>query len=106
VSVRWGGEGNRYFLHEQRQQRTLATQVRGMAEPVQCCHCQGVYDLATVTRVTVTARYADCSVWQAPCCQFTVDDRGETGWKSIPDYRRIMWMDDNLDSTTETKGDR
>lgn len=44
--------------------------------PVQCLHCRGVYDSALVT---VTARYADCSVWVSPCCRRTVDDRPE-GW--------------------------
>lgn len=47
-----------------------------MFSPVQCTHCSGVYDLGTVT---VTARYTDCSMWKAPCCGLTVDDRGETG---------------------------
>lgn len=59
---------------------------RGMHQPVRCAHCGGIYDLGTVT---VTARYADCSMWQAPCCGLTVDDREETGWKSLSDYTRI-----------------
>lgn len=58
-----------------------------MSQPVRCRRCHaGVYDLGTVE---VIARYADCSVWKAPCCGATVDDRGETGWKSIQDYERI-----------------
>ena len=56
---------------------------RGMTSPVECAYCHQVYDLGTVT---VTARYMDCSVWKSPCCDRTVDDRGETGWKSIKDY--------------------
>jgi hypothetical protein len=55
----------------------------GMVSPVRCAYCSRVYDLGTVT---VTARYMDCSVWKSPCCDRTVDDRGETGWKSIKDY--------------------
>lgn len=47
--------------------------------------CSQVYDLAMVT---VTARYADCSVWTSPCCGRSVDDRGP-GWKSRPD---IEWL--------------
>jgi hypothetical protein len=58
----------------------------GMMSPVRCTHCGGVYDLGMVE---VTARYADCSVWKTPCCGATVDDRGETGWKSRSDYTRI-----------------
>jgi hypothetical protein len=58
----------------------------GMSQPAQCSHCHRIYDLGTVT---VTARYADCSMWKAPCCGLLVDDRGETGWKSFSDYRRL-----------------
>jgi hypothetical protein len=58
----------------------------GMHSPVRCT-CGGVYDLGTVT---VIARYADCSVWNAPCCGRQADDRGETGWKSLPDYTRVQ----------------
>ena len=57
-----------------------------MSQPVRCCRCGGIYDLG---KVVVTARYADCSMWSAPCCGATVDDRGETGWKTIQDYERI-----------------
>jgi hypothetical protein len=57
-----------------------------MSQPVRCNRCHGVYDLGTVT---VTARYTACSVWKAPCCGAVVDDRGETGWKSLSDYTRI-----------------
>lgn len=58
----------------------------GMHQPVECAHCHRVYDLGTVE---VTARYTDCSMWKAPCCGRTVDDRGETGWKSFKDYHRL-----------------
>jgi len=62
-------------------------QIDGMHQPVRCLRCnQGVYDLGTVE---VTARYADCSVWKAPCCGSVVDDRGETGWKTFNDYVRL-----------------
>jgi hypothetical protein len=58
----------------------------GMFQPVRCTHCRGIYDLG---KVEVTARYTDCSMWKAPCCGRTVDDRGETGWKSRSDYTRL-----------------
>jgi len=54
-----------------------------MFAPVRCAYCGQTYDLGYVT---ATARYADCSVWKAPCCGTVVDDRGETGWKSKKDY--------------------
>lgn len=57
-----------------------------MTFPVRCTYCSGVYDLGTVE---VTARYTDCSMWKSPCCGRTVDDRGETGWKSHQDYVRL-----------------
>lgn len=60
-----------------------AAAVEGMFSPARCAYCQGVYDLGMVD---VIARYADCSVWKSPCCGITVDDRGETGWKSKRDY--------------------
>jgi hypothetical protein len=61
-------------------------EIADMHQPVRCTWCGGVYDLG---KVKVTARYADCSMWKAPCCGNTVDDRGETGWKSRKDYERI-----------------
>jgi hypothetical protein len=63
--------------------RVKAELTAAMFMPVQCAYCQGVYDLG---KVTVTARYTDCSMWRSPCCDITVDDRGETGWKSRRDY--------------------
>lgn len=60
--------------------------MEGMFQPVRCTHCAGIYDLG---KVEVTARYVDCSMWKAPCCGRTVDDRGETGWKSRSDYTRL-----------------
>lgn len=56
-----------------------------MTSPVRCSHCSRLYDLGAVT---VTARYADCSVWKSPCCGRTVDDRGR-GLKAFPDFERI-----------------
>lgn len=44
----------------------------GMMSPVRCTYCGGIYDLAAVT---VTARYADCSMWTTPCCSRSADDR-------------------------------
>ena len=49
-----------------------------MSSPVQC-RCGHVYDLGTVT---VTQRYADCSVWTTPCCKVQVDDRHP--WPGVP----------------------
>lgn len=75
------------------------TDTRAFRDPVRCRRCRrGVYDLSTVE---VTARYADCSVWNAPCCGAQVDDRGDTGWTGRKDYDRIqpgsdptvMWLD-------------
>jgi len=57
-----------------------------MNDLVRCTHCGGTYRLGSVT---VTARYTDCSCWNAPCCGTQVDDRGETGWKTLKDYARI-----------------
>lgn len=54
-----------------------------MTYPVRCTYCSGIYDLS---KVEVTARYTDCSMWKAPCCGATVDDRGDTDWKSRKDY--------------------
>lgn len=56
-----------------------------MTSPVRCTHCGGVYDLG---RVTVTARYTDCSCWTSPCCKRPVDDRPQ-GWKSRPDIEKL-----------------
>lgn len=60
-------------------------EVESMTSPVRCAHCGGVYDLGTVA---LTARFLDCSVWKAPCCKRTVDDRGP-GWKTAADYERL-----------------
>jgi hypothetical protein len=52
---------------------------RATSNRVQCARCGGIYDLGGVETV---ARYADCTVFKAPCCGATVDDRR---WKSLPD---------------------
>lgn len=62
------------------------TDISGMFMPVRCTWCSGVYDAG---KVEVIARYTDCSMWKAPCCGTTVDDRGDTGWKSRKDYVRL-----------------
>jgi len=63
------------------------SRIADMMFPVRCLRCHtGIYDTA---KVTVTARYSDCSVWKTPCCGQTVDDRGETGWTLRKDYERI-----------------
>lgn len=50
---------------------------------VQCSHCRAVYDLGHGKRI---ARYADCDVFEAPCCHRQVDTRS---WKTFPDYRQL-----------------
>jgi len=50
--------------------------VSGMLAPMQCGWCGQVYDAGPVT---VIARYADCSMWKAPCCGITADDRQFVG---------------------------
>lgn len=65
-----------------------------MEKMVRCAYCGGTYNLSTVA---VTARYSDCSVWNSPCCNRVVDDRGETGWKSNKDYYVIDTPEDYLD---------
>ena len=48
---------------------------------VKCSWCGQVYDLGDVSNII--ARYADATVFEAPCCHRTVDDRS---WKSMPDF--------------------
>lgn len=76
--------GMRHLRHQL--DEIVAAQTADMTFPVRCTWCSGVYDVA---KVTVTARYTDCSIWKAPCCGRQVDDRGDTGWKSRKDYERI-----------------
>lgn len=47
-----------------------------MSYPVRCLGCGHVHDAGYVT---VTARYADCSMWKCPGCGRTVDDRPGVG---------------------------
>lgn len=73
-------------MNEHRVRQQIETDmIADMFKPVRCT-CGQVYDLGAVT---VTARYADCSMWKTPCCGRTADDRGETGWKSTQDYTVI-----------------
>jgi hypothetical protein len=67
----------RIQLHEE-------AEIESMTFPVRCAHCRRIYDLGAVE---VTARYLDCSVWKAPCCGRTVDDRGP-GW-GRKDYEEL-----------------
>lgn len=60
-------------LHGHRRQRA---DVSGMSFPARCTRCARVYDMG---KVTVVARYTDCSVWKCPGCGITVDDR-PVGW--------------------------
>jgi hypothetical protein len=55
-----------------------------MMIPVRCLRCNnGIYDL---TKVEVTERYTDCSVWMTPCCNVSVDDRT---WPGRAAYVRL-----------------
>lgn len=52
-----------------------------MRHPVRCKWCGTVHDGA---KVTVEARYADCSCWRCPGCDVLIDDRpGAWGGSSI-----------------------
>lgn len=55
------------------------------------CSCGAYYDSASVT---VIARYADCSVWKAPCCGRQTDDRtwvsGANQRVSVDEYNGRM----------------
>jgi hypothetical protein len=63
-----------------------ARMVETMSQPVRC-RCGAIYDLGTVT---VTARYADCSMWHTPCCQALIDDRGDgLSWPGVRYYTRL-----------------
>lgn len=63
-----------------KQMREMAS----MGSPVRCNHCGGLYDLQAVT---VTARYADCSVWDTPCCHRQVDTR--VRWSGDKHYEKL-----------------
>jgi len=60
------------YWFRQRYDDANFAQAEGMMFPARCRWCSGVYDLA---KVTVTGRYTDCSMWKAPCCGVTADDR-------------------------------
>lgn len=62
-----------------------AEAVAEMVSPVRCLICQAIYD---VGKVTVTARYTDCSVWMSPCCNVQVDDR-QRPWTATPGIETI-----------------
>lgn len=62
-----------------------------------CTHCQGTYNLGNVKTL---ARYADCTVFEAPCCGRTVDDRR---WKSLPDTEEV-WEPDPADLLIDAEG--
>ncbi|GAB7044943.1 hypothetical protein [Catenuloplanes indicus] len=65
---------------------TLAAEaVAEMVSPVRCLICSAIYD---VGKVTVTARYTDCSVWVSPCCNQQVDDR-QHPWTATPRIETI-----------------
>jgi len=63
-----------------------------MLKKVKCSHCGSVYDLGGVT---VIARYADATVFEAPCCHRQVDDRS---WKSMPDFQEVKQANNGLHS--------
>jgi hypothetical protein len=53
---------------------------------VKCTHCGSVYDMG---HVEVTARYADCSMWKAPCCGSLVDSRTGGAFGGRGDYTEL-----------------
>jgi hypothetical protein len=55
----------------------------GMITPVLCRRCGEVYDL---TRVEVTVRSPDCTLFVTPCCGVKADDRE---YVSAPYFRRL-----------------
>jgi hypothetical protein len=57
--------------------------MKDMTSPVVCNHCRTIYDL---TKVKVTARFADASCFITPCCGRYVDDRE---FVSSPAFRRL-----------------
>lgn len=50
--------------------------VSAMSAPVRCANCGSIYDSG---HVKVTARFADASLWKAPCCGIESDDRPYVG---------------------------
>src|SRR5581483_3810646 len=81
----------------------MAAGTEGMRYPVRCRWCSGVYDLGTVT---VTGRYTDCSMWKAPCCGVTADDRkppwGVSHYTELPRQDAPPRCDRALDTASET----
>ena len=69
-----------------------------MSAMVQCSWCHSTYDL---TRVTVIARYSDCTVFESPCCHRQVDDRS---WKSMPDFQEVKQANNGLHSDGFLRG--
>jgi len=58
--------------------------IKNMGEPVECLHCGKFYDLHTVK---VNHRYADCSQFTTPCCNYKFADDRE--FKSFKDFKRV-----------------
>ena len=54
----------------------VTADVTVMTAPMRCKGCGHVHDSA---KVTVTARYADCSMWRCPKCNRLLDDRPGVG---------------------------
>lgn len=73
-----------------------------MMFPVRCRHCGRVYDLA---KVTVTARYTDCSMWKTPCCKILADDRkppwGIAHYEELTPFVAADWHGPECEDTTE-----
>lgn len=57
------------------------------AHSARCHGCGETYDLG---HVKVTGRYADCDMWEAPCCGRQADSRMAWGG---PPYRRMGYDD-------------
>jgi hypothetical protein len=66
------------------QYKCIEKNYKKMISPVACNHCGAMYDL---TNTKVVHRFADCTVYDTPCCDQRVDDREFTG---NPAFKRLQ----------------
>lgn len=62
---------------------------------VRCRYCRRTYDLG---KVEVYARYADCSMYKAPCCGRDIDDGPGRGPHYKPvgsEGEALLFIDEN-----------
>jgi hypothetical protein len=80
----------------------IEAETDGMTTPVRC-RCGRVYDLG---KVTVEARYTDCSMWRTPCCKVLADDRkppwGISWYEELPRRDRAFPEEDRCDKALDT----